>query len=53
MACVMGEDEVELVPAGVLHFVGGCRHPRLDDLRFSDATEAFSEQGFDRLIRAP
>jgi len=43
------EDEVELVPAEVLHLVGRGRHLRLDEFRLADPSEALAKQCFDRL----
>ena len=43
------EHEVQLIVAEVLHLIRACRHPRLEDIRLTDATESLSEQRLDRL----
>ena len=43
------EDEVQVVPAEVLHLASGCGHPGLNELRLTDAPETLTEQGLDRL----
>jgi hypothetical protein len=46
------EDEVQLVPADVLHLVDRGRHLRVDDLGLADATKALASSASTALMRA-